>query len=932
MRYHRCERPRALRTAWLVALGVVLGGLAACSADTPEARAAAVQELMDKRDYRAAAITLKAALQKAPNDPALRFQLGRVLMESGEMGGALVELNRSRELGHPEEAVLPVLVRGLTVAGQARAAVDRYAGKVLADRGAQAELKTSLALAYGALGQQAASRQALAEALTLNPALPDARVLEAHFLASEGKLEEAWQAIQGVTAASPGNAGAWFTRAMLERHHKADTAAARESLKKALSLDPRMLLAHTEMLSLQYDAGDRAGMREQLAAMQAALPGNLNNLLFRAHIEFLDGNLKAARDLLQQLMRTNVRSLRVAMLAGQIDYQLGSLALAETHLNTALQIRPEHAPARHLLAMIHMRQGQHAKVLQVLDPQLQTTPPDATALGIAGEALMHLGQLARAQELFDRASQARPDDGRLRAARAVSRMAAGQFEQGLAELEAVAKTDAQDFADLALISALLRKGSTADALVAVQRLQTKLPTQPLPHHLRGQVHLAAGDEPAARQALEAAVKSDPLYFPSVASLAALDLKAGRLEDARARFKAVLDRDPKHLSASLALADIMLRRNEPAAEIGRLLQQVAQNHPSDIGARAAWVEHHIRQRDHRQAVTAAQEALATLPDAPALLDLLGQAQLGTQEYQQAMSTYRKLVTAVPNSPEPHLRIAAVHLAQKDRAAARSSLRRALEVAPDLLPAQIQLVDLALADNNTREALALARGVQRARPKEATGSLLEARVHESQRTWSAAASSYRAALGLQPSTEAVVGLHRALLRLGDAAGATRLAEQWRAEHPKDSVFVQHLGDVALQSKRWAEAESYYRTVIASVPESLQAHNNLAWALIKQGKPGATDHARKAVAQMPGNAAVIDTLANALIVEDKAAEGLRLAEEALASEPSLQELRLTIAKASIRLGNTARAKKELEGLLYLGDRFAEQQEVAALMRGLQ
>lgn len=911
---------------------VALVALAACSRNSPEDRAAAVQQLIDKKDYRGAAVTLKSALQQAPNDPALRFQLGRVLMDSGELGGALVELSRARELGHPDAAVLPSLARALTMAGQARVAIERYGAVTLEDRAAQAELKLALALAHGATNQQAASLEALQAALAINPALPDAQVLLANFQVSQGQLDEAWTTIQKVNTAAPDNAGAWFTRALLERHHRGDAKAAQQSLRRSLALEPRLLLAHTELLSLQYESGDRKGMREQLAAMQAALPGNLNNLLFRAHIEYLDGNLKASRDLLQQLMRTNVKSLRVAMLAGQIDYRLGSLALAETHLNSALQIRPEHAPARHLLATIHMRQGQHAKVLQVLEPLLSVEPPDATALGIAGEALMHLGNLARAQAFFDRASNARPDDQRLKAALALSRMAAGQVDQGLAELEAVARADRDDFADLALISALLRRGSTADARMAVERLQAKLPSQALPQHLRGQVELAAGNEAAARAAWDAALKIDPLYFPSATALAALDLSAGRLEDAQRRFQAVLDRDPTHLSAMLALADVMVRRREPAAVVAKVLQNAAQTHAGDIGARAAWVEHHLRQRDYRQAVTTAQEALAVLPDAPALLDLLGQAQLGTREFQQAMSTFRKLVTAVPGAADPHLRIAAVHLAQGDRAAARGSLRRALEVDPGLLPAQIQLVDLALADGNAREALTLVRSVQRARPRDPAGPLLEARVHESQGSWPAAVASYRSALALQPSTEAAVGLHRSLLRLGDSAAAAKHASDWRAAHANDAMFVLHLGDVALQGRRWAQAEAHYLEVLAALPESLQANNNLAWALIKQDKPGATKFARKAVSQAPTNSALLDTLANAQIADGQAAEGLRTAEDALARDPSLQELRLTIAKASLRLGDKARARKELEGLLYLGDRFAEQQEVAQLMRGLQ
>ena len=920
---------RRVCRAGAVALLVLLVG---CFAKTPEQQLEKVQDLLAQRDYRSALIILKGALDKTPQDAGLRWQLGRVLLEAGDPSGALVELERALELGHPDTQVVPLLVRAAAYSGRAPNVVDRFGATQLSEKPAQAELKLALALAHGAQGQTDAARAATLAALALNPELVEARILQASFLAGDSKFDEAWTIIESVTHDSSNSAHAWFIRGILERRIRNDPAASLKSLQRALQIDPRHVMSHGEILSIHFEGNDRAAMRKQMAAMQAALPSHFNTLLYRAHLEYLEGNLKASRDLLQQLQRTSVKSFSVALLAGRIELQLGALTLAETQFNTALQLQPDNALARHLLATVYIRQGQHAKALQALESRLGADSTDATALGLAGESLMHQGEMARAQAFFERAAKVRPEDQRLRAAVALSRMAQGQVDQGLVELENVAKAGPDSFADLALISTLLKRGSVADARAAVERLQAKMPGRPLPYHLRGQIDIAQGDETAARAAFAEALVKDPLYYPSASSLAALDAKANKLDDAAKRFRSILEREPKHLQATLALAEVMVRRGEPAPAIDELLARAIQANPVDLSARLAAVNLQLREKDYRRAVTVAQEGLAVLPDAPALLNLLGAAQMGSREYQQAMSTFRKLAIAVPTAPEPHLRMAEVHLAQNDRAAAKASVRRALEVSPELLPAQAQLVDLTLAEGNAREALSVARRVQKSQPKSAVGYVLEGRVQEAQSAWPAAASAYRTALSLKPNTESAVGLHRALVRLGQTQVAAQESERWRSQHPRDALYVVYLADSAMFSRRWSEAEALYREVIRLAPNHMAANNNIAWTLMKQGKSGALAYARKAAAQAPDDPAVQDTLANAAVMEGDAREGLQAAEKILAGNPEHHEARLTIAKAAIRLGDQSRARKELEGLLYLGEKFPEQQEVAALMRTLK
>ena len=94
---------------------------------------------------------------------------------------------------------------------------------------------------------------------------------------------------------------------------------------------------------------------------------------------------------------------------------------------------------------------------------------------------------------------------------------------------------------------------------------------------------------------------------------------------------------------------------------------------------------------------------------------------------------------PLLPLPHLRLAAAHMTNKDPQAAEQSLRKALELKPGDSQIQRGLVFVLLEQKQTQDAVALARAVQKQRPKEAVGFVLEGDIAMSQKDWDSAATA-------------------------------------------------------------------------------------------------------------------------------------------------------------------------------------------------
>ena len=159
-----------------------------------------------------------------------------------------------------------------------------------------------------------------------------------------------------------------------------------------------------------------------------------------------------------------------------------------------------------------------------------------------------------------------------------------------------------------------------------------------------------------------------------------------------------------------------------------------------------------------------------------------------------------------------------------------------------------------------------------------------------------------------------------------------DEWQAGvNPRDTLFLFYLGDLALAQQQFAEAEQRYQQVLAISPAHALALNNVAWLMLQQRKPGAGAYAERAVRAAPNRPALMDTLALAHAADGQPAKAIEVQRRALAMQPDDPLLRLNLARFYAQAGEKRAAKAELDRLAALGDRFAKQDEVATLTKGL-
>lgn len=923
------------RLHWAVAaIAAAALALGACGQPSPEQSLASGQAALNKQDAAGALVHLKSAASSRPESPQARFLLGKALLASNDPQGAELELRKALDLQHPAVAVVPELARALLMGGKAQRVVDEFGSVSLQDAAAAADLKTSVSIAHARLGQRKVAAQVLDEALRLKPGDPVALLARARQRGSEGDIAAALKIVDDVIAAHPKMAEAWQNRGDILFHGKRDLDGAYEAYGKAIAASPGYLPALQQRVRVKLVRSDTADARKDFNELRRVAPALLQTLFFEAQFAYLDKDFTRALGLTQALLKTVPQSVAVMALDASIRLQLNAPLLAEASAAKAVSLAPEAALPRKLLAQAHLQLGRHAAALADLRTLLDQAEPEPEVMALAAEAHLQAGHLDKADELFARAVRSNPTDPAVRTSAAMVRLARGDAEGAFAELESLAGKDQSEVADLAIISARMRRQEWDQALKAAAALEAKAPGKPVGAHLAGRVHLARNDLVQARASFERAVRISPLYLPAVVNLARLDLQDKKPEQARQRFDELLKANPKDVQTRMALIELRASEKAPPAEIAGALAEIIRTEPGALAPRLALIEHYLVHKEPKKALEIAQETSNFFRFDASALDALGRAQFAAGDLQQALSTYGTLSMQFPKSADALIRQADIRATQGSPEAAALLLTRALEVAPDNPDIYKRLIAAAMFTKQYDKALGYARAFQKRQPQAAMGYELEAEIEGRRHQWPAAVTVLRTGLQKAPKqgNRMAQKLYAAYALGGRQADADAFAAAWMKEHPTDSDFSVRAGEFWLLRSAPARAEPFFREALKLEPRNASNLNNLAWALLQQKKPGALEAARQAVALDSRNLSIQDTLGAALTEAGMQNEAIPVFTRLVEQAPEKADYKLSLARLYVQTKQPDKARPLLDDLARLKDKFGKSDEVQRLRTSIK
>ncbi len=892
----------------------------------------------EEDDLEGSLMALKKALSADPSHLSAHILLARVYLRAGQSAAAIDALLSARRLGADPAITWPIRAAALAQGYRFEELLE-----LVPDTGmppdVQSELLVHRARAYMHMSDFDSAEESYRKAAELAPDASPPRVGLVHLALERSDPRTAEALAQDVQRLAPDDAGAWSAQGAV-RHALGDLDGALVAYARAVELDASHYDARIARLGVLVDLGRTEAAGEDLAYMRDRYPldprvAYLESVHLSKQGRRADAReaLERAAALVDELPPSALEhSPRLELLAGIASFETGEFEQAQRYLSSYMERYPDQAGARKLVGAIMVKQRRGDEAIQMLEPVLRRSPNDPRLLALLGEAYMLKRRHDVATTYFEKAVELSGDWRRVRSTLALNRIAGGHEDRGLREL---AELFAEDPAGntgvgVTLVVAYMQRRHHAEALEIATQLRELSPDNLTVSNLAASAQLASGRLEEAAASYRGILEQHPDFLPARVNLGQLEISRGMLDEARGRFEGILEDHPENARAMIGLAATHERRNELAAA-ERWTRKAHETDPDSVRAAIGLVDLLLRIGKPEEALRVAEEVEVRVEDDLEVMAALGRAQLVHDRVDLAGVTYKRMVDVAGFDTHQLYRIARLQLTIGAGDEALYTLAKALQGDAAHLPSRIALIETRLRYGRRSDALAAAEALAVERPELAVSHRLLGDALLTAGEAQAAIAAYQAALEREAAVATLLRLVRALARAGDAAGAREALEKWLADRPHDVLARLALAEHLLASDELEGARRHYERLLAVAPDSPQVLNNLAYILDRQGEPEALDLARRAHRASPADPAVNDTLGWMLVRRGQPSEGLRYLRDAQSRASASAEIRYHLASALAALAREDEARRELERALASGTDFEGAEEARALLERL-
>ncbi len=351
----------------------------------------------------------------------------------------------------------------------------------------------------------------------------------------------------------------------------------------------------------------------------------------------------------------------------------GDIDSARVQFGDALKYRPDYVPARIALAQIQVARGEYGAALAAATEILQMDPGNQLARLIRSNAFLAQGKYTESKAVLEETLKLNPN---------------------------------QRDAKYQLGFVFFREGKLKEAEAIFQQVYAQNP--PDMRGLMGltEVYLSQKQEDRALKLLDEAIQKYPKATLLLVAWGNIGARAGRIDEAIAKFKEVLKTDPKNFDLHMRVAEAYRTKNDlpNAMEYWKKATELMPNHIQPVLSRALALEQVNRRSEAAplyeqvlksepdnlvalnnysfyladqgnnldQALSFAQRAKSKAPADPMIADTLGFVYLKKNLPQNAASIFAELTGKHPQVALFHIRLATAYLQSGEKAKAKKEL--------------------------------------------------------------------------------------------------------------------------------------------------------------------------------------------------------------------------------------------------------------------
>jgi tetratricopeptide (TPR) repeat protein len=343
--YHGTEQPKLAARCYRQA--IALG-----SADPHTRYFLALIDLENGRSD-AALDELRWAIEREPGYAPLQFNLGRALLDVGQIAPAIAALERASELDPRQAGYAATLGRALRQAGRLEPAVAALRRALELDPG-EPDAHQLLGLTLKALGRDAEAAGHLAQPargtsrLVADPWLlevqktavsPEVLIDRAEAHLARGRIDAAIELLTQVTAAHPehGAAARALGRALLAAGRRDEALRA---MTRATTIDPRDAEAHAVLAMIAFERGRTADAEREADLALGLVPAHPLGSIVKAGLTLEAGRAEQALALITPVVGRNDSLAAAHVVRADALARLGRYAEAVPEYRRAIELEP----------------------------------------------------------------------------------------------------------------------------------------------------------------------------------------------------------------------------------------------------------------------------------------------------------------------------------------------------------------------------------------------------------------------------------------------------------------------------------------------------------------------------------------------------------------------------------------------------------------
>jgi putative PEP-CTERM system TPR-repeat lipoprotein len=931
-----------------LACGLVCGGAPVLFGDhrkiesVPELLADA-RGLRDSGDYAAGVIKLNTVLTEDPRNIEARLAAAQIDLDLHEDHAALGIVLRAREKGATDLEIGGLLA-------EAELATRRYDDVIktteLLPSDIPQEMRASLlayrAQALGALGDAEAAREAIDSSLAADPHSVDARIAAARQAIADGDLQAAREqvALAGKIRSVPLERALDQVRGDIE-YSAQDHGKAAQIYRELLREQPWNQLARADLAAslLAENKLTEAAASLDSVLKDPDLDGIPKDPLLshiRAVVAYRQKDYQLAKSYEEEVVARASFFEPAQLIAGASDYAVHSYEESYYYMSSYVAAVPHNLLARELLAEIDLRLNHPADAAKILAPVKDAAAGNADLLTLIGEAAVQSGDLADAGRYLRLAAERRPDDAKLRLTLGEAEMAAGNSKAGIGDLELAAKAQPETLGPLvSLFVAYLKVRDYDNALAMANQVEAAQPKATIGYLLLSAVYLAKGESEQGKTALMKARELHPGDMDANGNLAKLMLAEGKPDEAVQYYDEILKSHPASVKTYIALAELYIKTGKLAKAEATLARGESAN-PGNLIIDSVWAHLQLAGGKAQSAMNLAKAALKKSPREPALLDVLGRAQLDLGQREAAVSTFRDLVNLRPQAAWAHTDLATAYLSLYTPATpqwdAVNEATEAVKLLPGHKEANLVLAQALLVHGRYAEARGAVNTLKRMDDHDLAVIELDGMVSRAEGHLADAAAAFAGAIAAKDTSLDRERLADLQIELGLRDDAIKTLADGVAVHGDDLDLRRRLADSYVTADRFHEAEAEYEEIVTRDPKNAIAQNDLAYVLLHLGRlRDALDHAQRAVALAPGSADALDTFGATLLANGDPSTAVPELDRAWRASQQRADVGVHLAQALAGAGRKAEALALLRGLLESKEPFKQRTVAQQLLQQL-